>query len=147
VVLRQVDAARLEEELRNWARDRVGGNDHWALDGKTLRGSAAEDLPAVHLLAVYAVASGVAVAQAPVADQTNEHKAALDLLRQVPLGGHVVTADAMFTHRDVCQAVLEGGGGYVLPAKDNQPTLLRDIQALFAPQPGLSPPAASAGGR
>jgi DDE_Tnp_1-associated/Transposase DDE domain len=146
-VLRQVDAHQLELRLRAWAQGQTGGDDHLALDGKTLRGTADEAVPAVHLLALYAVAAGVTLAQAPVGDKTNEHKAALDLLRHVPLDGKVVTADAMFTHRDFCTVVLEGGGDYVLPAKDNQPTLLRDIQALFAPQPGLSPPPANGGRR
>lgn len=146
-VLRQVDGDQLEQRLRAWAAAQNPGDGHLALDGKTLRGSADDDVPAVHLLALYAVASGVTVAQAPVGDKTNEHKAALELLQQVPLDGQVVTADAMFTHRDFCTVVLEGGGDYVLPAKDNQPTLRRDLEALFAPQPGLSPPPASAGRR
>jgi hypothetical protein len=47
----------------------------------------------------------------------------------------------MFTHRDVCSAVIGGGGDYVLPVKENQPTLTRDIAAAFAgPEAGLSPP-------
>ncbi|MGI8446561.1 MAG: ISAs1-like element ISAzs22 family transposase, partial [Streptosporangiaceae bacterium] len=55
--------------------------------------------------------------------------------------GKVVTGDAMFTHRDVCAEVIDGGGDYVLPAKENQPTLCKDIAAAFAePEAGLSPP-------
>lgn len=144
-VLRQVDAHQLEQQLRVWAHGQTDGDEHLALDGKTLRGTAADEVPAVHLLALYAVASRVTLAQAPVGDKTKEHKAALELLRQIPLADKVVTADALFTHRDFCGVVLEGGGDYVLPAKDNQPTLLRDIQALFTPQAGLSPPPASGG--
>jgi predicted transposase YbfD/YdcC len=144
VVLRQIDAARLEEELRAWMRPQAGGDTQVALDGKTVRGSADGDVPAVHLLALYAVASGVTLAQTPVGDKTNEHKAALALLQHVPLAGQVVTADAMFTHRDFCTVVIDVGADYVLPAKDNQPTLVRDIHAAFTPEPGLSPPTASA---
>jgi hypothetical protein len=37
--------------------------------------------------------------------------------------------------------VIEGGGDYVLPVKENQPTLAKDIAAAFAePEAGLSPP-------
>lgn len=147
VVLRAVDAAQLEHELRLWAAQQADDEmSPLAVDGKTLRGSADGEAAAVHLLAVYAVRSGVTLAQTPVGTKTNEHKAALDLLRQVPLHGRVVTGDAMFTHRDFCTTVLEGGGDYVLIAKDNQPTLVRDIQAAFTPQPGLSPPTASVAG-
>ena len=73
--------------------------------------------------------------------KTNEHKAALELLGVLPLKGKVVSGDAMFTHRDVCATVIEGGGDYVLPVKENQPTLAKDIAAAFAePEAGLSPP-------
>jgi len=143
VVLRVVNADCLEQELRAWAAQHDDGQGPLAVDGKTLRGSSDGAVAAVHLLAVYAVNSGATLAQMPVGAKTNEHKAALDLLRQVSVQGRVVTADAMFTHRDFCTTVLEGGGDYVLPAKDNQPTLVRDIQAGFTPEPGLSPPTAN----
>ena len=81
------------------------------------------------------------MAQLRVDAKTNEHKAALQMLGILPLKGRVVTGDAMFTHRDVCSKIIEGGGDYVLPVKENQPTLLADIQAAFAEPPaGLSPP-------
>ena len=36
--------------------------------------------------------------------------------------------------------MIEGGGDYILPVKDNQPTLRADIEAAFAePEAGLSP--------
>ena len=76
-----------------------------------------------------------------VDSKTNEHKAALELLGVLALKGKVVTGDAMFTHRDVCTKVTEAGGDYILPAKENQPTLVRGIAAAFAePEAGLSPP-------
>jgi hypothetical protein len=59
----------------------------------------------------------------------------------LPLKDKVVSGDAMFTHRDVCEEIIEGGGDYVLPVKENQPTLCKDIAAAFAePEAGLSPP-------
>ncbi|MGE5755464.1 MAG: ISAs1 family transposase, partial [Planctomycetaceae bacterium] len=74
--------------------------------------------------------------------KTNEHKTALQLLGVVPVKDKVLTGDAMFTHRDVCAAVIDGGGDYVLPVKENQPTFGTDIAAAFAaPEAGLSPPA------
>ncbi|MFO0950665.1 MAG: ISAs1 family transposase [Isosphaeraceae bacterium] len=95
--------------------------------------------PAAHLVAAYAVEAAV-LAQLRVDAKTNEHKAALELLG-VLLGGRVVTGDAMFTHRDVCAAVAEGGGDYLLTVKENQPTLLADISAAFAePLPACPPP-------
>jgi predicted transposase YbfD/YdcC len=140
VVLRAPDAAALEEQLRSWAPRHDDGCGPLAVGGKAVRGSADGEAAAVHLLAVYAVRAGITLAQQSVSDKTNEHKAALDLLRQVPVAGRVVRGDAMFTHRDFGATVLEGGGDYVLPAKDNQPTLVRDIKAAFTPAAGLPPP-------
>ena len=98
-------------------------------------------------MAAYAPDVEAVVGQVRVDAKTNEHKAALELLCVLPLPGRVVTADAMFTHRDVCTAVKGRGGDYILPAKDNQPTLLADIQKAFAEPPaGLSPPAGDAAG-
>lgn len=117
------------------------------MDGETLRGSGDEGVPAVHLLAAYAVEAGIAVAQVPVGRKTNGHKEALAFLKGLRLSDAVVTADAMFTHRDFCREALDGGGDYVLPAEENQPILRSDIKEAFAARPGLSPPArASRGG-
>ena len=55
------------------------------------------------------------------------------VLRQVPLAGRVVTADALSTQRAVCQQIVDAHGAYVAPVKENQPTLLADCQAAFSP--------------
>jgi hypothetical protein len=143
-VFRDLDVATFERLIREWIAARLGGRafEHIAIDGKAIRGSRREDLPAVHLLAAYASEMGATLAQLRVDAKTNEHKAALELLGILPLASKVVTGDAMFTHRDVCSEVVCGGGDYVLPAKENQPKLLADIRAAFATPPaGLSPPA------
>jgi predicted transposase YbfD/YdcC len=77
--------------------------------------------------------------------KTNEHKAALQILGILPIKGKIITGDAMFTQRDVCTEIIERGGDYILVAKENQPTLVANIAAVFAePEAGLSPPAGCA---
>lgn len=119
-----------------------------ALDGKALRGSADGLQAAVHLLALVAHETGLPLAQRALprgADKTNEHKAGLRLVEQLALTGQLVTADAMFTHRDFCQAVRDRGGHYLAFVKDNQPTLLHDIQAALASEaPEAFSPSAAA---
>jgi predicted transposase YbfD/YdcC len=142
-VFRRIDVAEFEDLVGRWIRSRLGPEDapHIALDGKTARGSRDGDTPAVHLVSAYAPEVKAVLAQLRVDAKTNEHKAALELLGILPIKGKVVSGDAMFTHRDVCSTVIDGGGDYVLPVKDNQPTLARDIAAAFAePEAGLSPP-------
>ena len=148
-VFAKLDVARFEAALTGWVR--AAGFDDLAervvhLDGKRLRGSQGHRLPGVHLLAVYSGELQAVVAQLAVAD-TNEHKTALAALRVVPLGGLVVTADAALTQRDVCGAIVAGGGHYVLPVKDNQPALKSDIAAGFerAFSPGRAGRAAGRG--
>jgi hypothetical protein len=142
-VFRRIDVADFEERVGRWVGDRLGPADapHLSIDGKTARGSRDGGLPGVHLVSAYAPDVKAVLAQLRVDAKTNEHKAALELLGVLRFKGKVITGDAMFTHRDVCSAVIEGGGDYVLPVKENQPTLARDIEAAFAgPEAGLSPP-------
>src|SRR5271166_2435500 len=121
-------------------RLKPGNTPHLAIDGKTLRGSRDGETPAVHLLSAYAPDVEAVVAQMRVDAKTNELKAALEMLAILPIKGRLITADAIQTHRAICAAVIEGGGDYILPVKDNQPTLRADIEAAFAePEAGLSP--------
>ncbi len=143
-LLRRLDIERFEAALSAWIATRCPeqGGPEIAIDGKTLRGSADGSIPGVHLLAAYAPRLDAVLAQLRVDCRTNEHKAALELLKVLPLKDAVVTADAMFTHADFSQAVLTGGGDYILPVKDNQPLLLADITLAFETPQGLSPPTA-----
>jgi hypothetical protein len=142
-VFRRIDVADFETRLGRWIQGRLGRDDapHLAVDGKTARGSRDGTTPGVHLLSAYAPDVKAVLAQLRVDSKTNEHKAALELLGVLALKGKVVSGDAMFTHRDVCTNVTQAGGDYILPAKENQPTLVKDIAAAFAePEAGLSPP-------
>jgi len=114
-----------------------------ALDGKTLRGtipSGATD--GVHLLAAYFPREGLVFAQVEVGQKENEIPAAPRVLGMLDLQGKIVTADALLTQRHISIQIVEGGGEYVFPVKENQPQLLEDIQTLFAPEKcvkGFSP--------
>ncbi len=52
--------------------------------------------------------------------------------RQDP--SNIITGDAMFCQRDVCQKIVEAGGDYVFTVKDNQPSLVIDREAGLAYQ-------------
>ena len=141
-LLAALDADALDRLVGGWLAERHPEWDHVAIDGKTLRGSADGATPGMHLLAAYAPQASAVIGQLRVEATTNEHKAALRLLGVLPdLAGKKVTADAMFTHADFAQAALGAGADYVLYAKENQPTLRADIEALFAAADsgGLSP--------
>jgi hypothetical protein len=136
-LLRNLDADHLDRIIGAWLTDRHDGWEHIALDGKRLRGSRDGDVPGTHLLAAYAPSAAAVVAQLTVEASTNEHKAALRLLGVLPpLGGTVVTADAMFTHADVCAAIQRKRGDYILYAKNNQAGLRAELADTFAAAEG-----------
>lgn len=61
------------------------------------------------------------------------------LLGRLVLKGRVITGDALLTQREVCKDILGGGGDYLLPVKENQPSLLRDIEEAFSPSAATGP--------
>jgi Transposase DDE domain len=143
-----LDVAAFEAALTRWIVSQGVGDlaeRTVAIDGKTLRGSQGHQLPGVHLLAAYCRDVEAVLAQLAVPGKTNEHRTALELLKLIPLGGTLITGDAAFTHRDLCEAVLQGQGDYFLTVKDNQPTLEADIRAAF--DPAFSPSGGKAAGR
>lgn len=139
-LFRRLDVGAFEAALSRWLLARqADGWQELALDGKTWRGSADGEAPGAHLLSAFVPSAAAVLGQLRVAATTNEHKAALRLLGVLPLAGKVVTADAMFTHRDVAQAIRDGGGDYVLFVKGNQPELRAQIEAALHEEAGLSP--------
>jgi hypothetical protein len=137
----RLNADDLEAALTRWiaplVRPGAGQLRPTPLDGKTARGSHGPLRAAVHLLSLLDGPTGGVLRQAAVADRTNEHKAALALLEGLVLEGRLVTADALFCHRDVAERILGQGGHYFCAVKDNQEALLGDIQA--ACEPAFSP--------
>jgi DDE family transposase len=131
VLFRRLDVVAFEAAVARWIASRLSDEEMAviALDGKTLRGSRDGELPGHHLVAAYAVAAAAVLAQLRVDAKTNEHKAALQLLGLLPVQGRIVTGDAIFCQRDLCQEIIDGGGDYVFTVKDNQPGLAIDIQA------------------
>ena len=131
ILFRRLDVVAFEAALARWIASRLSEQDKSviALDGKTLRGSRDGGVPGQHLVAAYAVPAAAVLAQVRVDAKTNEHKAALQLLGIVPLGGTLVTGDAIFCQRDLCQKIIDEQGDYVFTVKDNQPSLAIDIRA------------------
>ncbi len=68
-----------------------------------------------HLVAAYAHQAGIVVGQQAVGEKRNELDAVAGLLGQLDLEGRVVTGDAQFTQREVCQRVVAQGGTTSLP--------------------------------
>ncbi len=136
-----LDLAAFEAALSGWVTGLLPAEADLLrptpLDGKTLKGSDDRLRGAVHLLSLLDGPTGAVLKQGAVDRKTNEHKAAFDLLKGVILRGRIVTADAMFCHKDFAQEIRDQGGHYFFEVKDNQEQLKRDIESAF--EPAFSP--------
>jgi predicted transposase YbfD/YdcC len=134
-VLCTLDLDRFESVVSSWLSQlqtgwRVAATtwlDGIAIDGKTLRGARRLGAADGHLLSAWSCTDNRVLAQLAVPDKTNELGAIVPFLKQLALSGRTVTFDAEFTQWAVAQAVLAGGGAYLMVVKGNQPTLRRDI--------------------
>lgn len=123
---------------RQSATDEPRGQEHLALDGKSLRGSrraGTEPQPTQSVLGLYNTTYRYMMRQVPITGKGHERTAAITLLGQVDLHGKVVSADALHTQVNWCQQVLRRGGDYLVIAKANQSTLRSDIALLFSQEP------------
>lgn len=134
-VLKRLEVEALERVLARWVRQLLGKAPpgQLAMDGKKLRGSRSQDYPGLYLLAAYSEAVQGVIAQVEVAEESNEITAALKLLKELPLEGAVLTGDAIFAQKEICQEVMAGNGDYFFLVKANQQGLQDDIATAFAP--------------
>jgi predicted transposase YbfD/YdcC len=107
---------------------------HVAVDGKTSRRSfdTASGKGAVHTVSAWMSESGLVLGQRKTEAKSNEITAIPELLRLLTLRGATVTIDAMGCQTEIAETIREGEGHFLLAVKDNQPTLLKDIQATYA---------------
>jgi predicted transposase YbfD/YdcC len=102
------------------------------VDGKAVRGARQVNSRAVHLLAAMLHDAPTVLAQRDVAHKTNEITQLKPLLDPLDLTGWVVTLDALHCQRRTARYLVEDkNAAYVFTAaKDNQPTLVAQLDAL-----------------
>lgn len=109
--------------------------DVYALDGKAVRGMRKKDEEGnEYLLSVYDVEQAKVMSQVEVGRKENEITKAPQALKLVEISQKVITGDALHTQRGLAAQILDAQGDYVLPVKENQPQLYKNIQSLFAPE-------------
>lgn len=107
----------------------------YALDGKAVGGMRKKDEEGgEYLLSVYDVGQAKVLSQVEVGRKENEITKASKVLKPVESSQKVVTGDAIHTPRALATQIVDQGGDYVLPVKENQARLYQNIQQLFAPE-------------
>lgn len=128
-----------EAAIQQWVTTMLGTPLHddqlrmIAVDGKSLCGTLTAHQRAVHLLSLFDQQLGGVLSQQRVDEKTNEHKAVLELLKTIVLSDCVITGDAMFCQREICQQIVDSGGDYLVIVKENQPNLRENIASEFRP--------------
>jgi len=147
-VLLQIDTAALAQALQAWVEEVLRAYfpaATWqglAIDGKTLRGSADEevDLPALQVLNAMIHSIGVVLQSQAIPAQTNELGAIRSFLEKIVLTGRVVSFDALYAHPDLAQLIVNRDGHYLMRVKANQLHLLRAFETWFQdPAPTRQP--------
>jgi len=103
---------------------------HVAIDGKAVRAACEKvyrkKVPI--LINALLVETGICIGQLKIEDKTNEIKGIPDLLEWLDVEGAVVTTDAIGCQKEIIKILVKKGADFVLPVKDNQPTLHQDIR-------------------
>jgi DDE_Tnp_1-associated/Transposase DDE domain len=142
-LFRKLDARALATALRQVLdppTERERGEQGVALDGKAQRGRRTFPGGAgvVQLLTAFCHEHSVILTEEPIEqgqDKTEaELTAAPRVIAQLDWQGRVLTGDALYCQRALCQQVLERGGDYLLTVRANQPTLYRHLLRTFDPQ-------------
>ena len=133
-VLKGLDVVAFEAALRAWLLPQLPPPlplEPVAIDGKAVRGAKDQHLPGSYLLSAFAVRRGVVLAQVPIGDRENELTQVPAVLAHLDLAGTLVTGDALFAQRALCEQIVGRGGHYLLAVKDNQLQLQQEIARSF----------------
>ena len=129
--LRILDPHALAEVLGALCLKTNGEARHIAIDGKTMRASKDGDGKAEHVLSAFCGGLQTMLQQEASRGRGLEIPDALRLLERLDLKGKVVTGDAIFCQKSITAKIVERGGDYVLPIKDNQKTLRENVETAF----------------
>lgn len=126
-VFSRIETFTMEQVLGQFIQQTTGyaSSEPISIDGKTISGVDC------HLLSAFAALSKSVLFESGTDTKGKEIPLALDLLDNIPVKGHIITADALHTQRKFCQKVTTLGGGYCLTAKGNQEQLAKDLRLFF----------------
>ena len=129
--LRVIDASALADIFGAACPVEDGDARHVRTDGKTMRATKDGDGNATHVLSAFCAGLQSVLGHEASRGKGMEIPGALNLLERLDLKGKIVTGDAIFCQKSITAKIVEKGGDYVFPVKDNQKTLRENIQTAF----------------
>ena len=104
-----------------------------SIDGKAIKSATDKinngNIP--YIVSAFIGEIGLSIGEVKVDDKSNEITAIPDLLDLLDIEGATITIDAIGTQENIVNKIVDKGGHYVLPVKDNQRTLKKEIKSQF----------------
>ena len=104
-----------------------------SIDGKDIKSATDKinngNIP--YIVSAFIGEIGLSIGEVKVDDKSNEITAIPELLDLLDIEGATITIDAIGTQEDIVNKIVNKGGHYVLPVKDNQRILKKEIKSQF----------------
>lgn len=104
-----------------------------SIDGKAIKSATDKinngNIP--YIVSAFIGEIGLSIGEVKVDDKSNEITAIPELLDLLDIEGATITIDAIGTQEDIVNKIVNKGGHYVLPVKDNQRILKKEIKSQF----------------
>ncbi len=136
-ILRMLKPAFLNYVLWSWAglltEETMG---QICFDGKADRAAAknkgvsGNEYP-TYIMNAFNASFGLFLGQKRVGEKSAEISVLPNVIDLTYIAGNTVSSDAMGTHAFIIKMILERGGSFILPAKENQRTLIEDILSIL----------------
>jgi hypothetical protein len=125
-VINRLDPLAFDLAVGRWMMEQeISVLERLAIDGKTLRGSGRRDGKPLQLLSAVSHRLRLTVAQEPIQEKSNEIPALQPLLKKLPLGKTLVTADALHCQQESARLVTQAlGSDSIFGLKGNQSGIL-----------------------
>lgn len=130
-VFAKLDTKAFEKTIGNWlqAITPLAIGEGIGLDGKSLHGAN------LHLVSAFAHAARAVLFEQGTDVKGKELVVGPEVLTHITIKDHVVTGDALFAQRTLCEQIEKAKGGYAFRVKGNQDTLEKNIRLFFTDLP------------
>ena len=136
-VLRMLNPVFLNYALWSWAglltEETMG---HICYDGKSVRaaaknvGASGNEYP-TYIMNAFNASFGLFLGQKRVGEKSAEISVLPSVIDLTYIAGNTISSDAMGTHSNIIHMILQRGASFILPVKENQKTLLEDIDSIL----------------
>lgn len=130
-VFSRLDVVVFEQVLGNWLQKVIplAQGEGIAIDGKTISGTG------IHIVAAFTHQLQSVLFEMGTDTKGKELVVGPEVLKNIPVKNHIITGDALFTQKKLCEQITKSYGGYVFTVKGNQENLEKAIRLYFSDLP------------